>query len=381
MKSSRRRGVTAVFVVVMMTVLLGFAALTVDLGMLYNVRGDMQRTADSAALASANALMNEDRLRGSSALYGVIADSRTTASEYAARNSVYGVVTPALVSGDVGIGYLRDPGSTTEALDTGDSTRFNAVSVRVRRDETCNSPVQLLFARVFGIEETPMFADATAAFMDGVTGFRHPGNGNNPGILPFALRVSSWQNLLSQAVTMGDNYAYDPQTETVSPGSDGILELNLYPGGGSGQLPPGNFGTVDIGSPGNSAADLARQIREGVSEDDLSFFGGTLELDSDGTLSLNGDTGLSAGVKDDLESIKGKPRTIPLFSTVAGPGNNSMFTVVGFAGIRIMNVKLTGSMSSKNVIIQPAFVLDDTVITGPATGLSYFIYEPVRLVR
>ena len=45
----RRRGVTAVIVVVSLTTMFAFAALTVDVGMLYNTRNELQRSADSAA--------------------------------------------------------------------------------------------------------------------------------------------------------------------------------------------------------------------------------------------------------------------------------------------------------------------------------------------
>ena len=106
-----------------------------------------------------------------------------------------------------------------------------------------------------------------------------------------------------------------------------------------------------------------------------------MSLGPDGTVELTGDTGLSAAIQNDLIAVKGLPRSIPLFSTVAGPGNNSVFTVVGFAGIRIMDVKLTGSMSSKRVIIQPAYVVDDAALTDAGSGASYFVYQPVRLVR
>ena len=86
--------------------------------------------------------------------------------------------------------------------------------------------------------------------------------------------------------TTGDSYSYNATTGVVADGTDGILELNLYPGGGAGQLPPGNFGTVDIGSPNNSTADLTRQILYGISEDDLAYFGGTFELGVDGTIQI-----------------------------------------------------------------------------------------------
>src|SRR4029453_10300558 len=115
--------------------------------------------------------------------------------------------------------------------------------------------------------------------------------------------------------------------------------------------------TVDIGSSNNSTSDINRQILDGVSPEDLAYHGGKLELDSNGELNLNGDTGISAGVKDELASIKGKPRIIPIFREVHGPGNNADYTIVAFVGIRIVDVKLTGSMSSKRLLVQPALMI------------------------
>ncbi len=86
---------------------------------------------------------------------------------------------------------------------------------------------------------------------------------------------------------------------------------------------PGNRGTVDIGSSNNSTADIARQIVHGISPSDFAQLGGKLEFDDSGKLYLNGDTGISAGVKDELASIMGQPRIIPIFSTVSGNGNNA----------------------------------------------------------
>jgi len=181
-------------------------------------------------------------------------------------------------------------------------------------------------------------------------------------------------------VTQGDNYAYDPETGTVSAGSDGVLELNIFPGAGTDQLPPGNFGTVDIGASNNSTADLARQIVHGITEADLAYIGGALVFDENGELTLEGDTGISAGMKDELASIIGQPRSIPLFRSVSGNGNNSEYTIVGFAGIRILAVKLTGAMKKKYVVVQPAIVVDDSVITEAGASNSY-VYAPPRLIR
>ena len=105
-----------------------------------------------------------------------------------------------------------------------------------------------------------------------------------------------------------------------------------------------------------------------------------VKLDENGELELNGDTGISAGVKDELESIKGEPRIIPIFRTVTGPGNNAQYTIVCFAGVRILEVKLTGKMSSKRVIIQPAPMVAKGGIAGSGQT-SQFVYSPVWLVR
>lgn len=175
-----------------------------------------------------------------------------------------------------------------------------------------------------------------------------------------------------------DGWRWNASNSTVTSGTDGIREVNLYP---QGTGSPGNRGTVDIGSSNNSTNDIARQIVDGISGSDLSYFpSGELKFNSQGKLYLNGDTGISAGVKDELASIIGQPRIIPIFETVSGPGNNAEYTIVKFAGVRIMEVVLTGSMSKKRVIIQPCAVNVKGGIASTA-GRSNFMYSPVWLVR
>ena len=53
----RRKGVAAVFALVMLVVLIGFASLTLDVGAMYNTRADLQNAADAAAMAGAAALV------------------------------------------------------------------------------------------------------------------------------------------------------------------------------------------------------------------------------------------------------------------------------------------------------------------------------------
>ena len=380
-RGNTRRGAVAVYVAVCAAFVIGFAALAIDIGMLYNTQAEMQRTADSAAMAAAWELLGEERLLGDGYEGYLCELARDSAVLVAAYNPV--LRSEPMVHGDedVDIGYLSDLTFVDSPVFV-DAIPPNAIRVRVRRDSERGGSIALYFARFLGADSRDLMVEAVAGFADGIVGYEVTESSGNAQLLPFALHVDYCSGLLDGTAAIGDDYSYDPGTGTVSSGSDGVLELNLYPGAGANQLPPGNYGTVDIGSNNNSSADIARQILYGVNADDLSYFGGgQLVLGEDGTLVLNGDTGLSAGFKDELEEIKGQPRAIPIFSQVSGNGNNAMYTVVGFAGIRIMNVQLTGPMSQKELIIQTGVVVDDATLTEPGPGPSYYVYAPVRLVR
>jgi hypothetical protein len=193
--------------------------------------------------------------------------------------------------------------------------------------------------------------------------------------------VETWNDLMNGAVAT-DNWTstWDAahQKWVVTSGADGTKEVNLFP---QGTGSPGNRGTVDIGSSNNSTADIARQILTGISPADMAKMGGKLQFNDSGTLTLNGDTGISAGVKDELGSIIGQPRIIPLFNKVVGPGNNAQYTIVKFVGVRILDVDLAGKMDDKRVMIQPANVRIKGGIPSTGPQVTNYIYSPVWLAR
>ncbi|MGQ9576039.1 MAG: pilus assembly protein TadG-related protein [Thermoguttaceae bacterium] len=369
-----RSGNVLILTLLLMVLLLVVVAMAVDLGYIQVVATELQRSADAAAVASAWRLLAGADPAGGGINASTLEAARSTAAEYAALNPVARAA-PSLAPDDVTFGQLTWGQPT---LTFGDLSRFNAASVRVRRTADQNGQIALFFAQVIGKDRCGLEAEATAAFCNSIKGFRAPSSGLNLGILPLTLDKSSWDALLAGAGT--DEYRWDPQLKQVVPGSDGVLEVNLYP---QGTGSPGNRGTVDIGSNNNSTADLARQIRYGVTEADLAHHGGKLELDADGHLYLNGDTGISAGIKDDLASVIGQPRVVPIFDEVTGNGNNAYYRIVGFVGVRIVYVKLTGSMSSKKVLVQPAPVVMAGAIpsTSGSPPVSHFVFSPVVLVR
>ena len=230
---------------------------------------------------------------------------------------------------------------------------------------------ETFLARAIGINGVDASASATAVILNDINGFELPYDGSNLNILPFALDQQTWDALIAGTGT--DNYCWDSNNNQVIAGTDSTLECNLYP---QNTGAPGNRGTVDIGGSNNSTNDIARQILHGISQSDLNAIGGKLEFNQAGEIILNGDTGISAGVKDELASIVGECRIIPIFSQVQGPGNNAQYTIVRFCGVRIMDVKLTGPQSQKRVMIQPAPVSSPGIILGAnGTGTSKYVYS------
>lgn len=372
-----RRGNILVLTVVLMVAMMAVLALSIDLGYLYVARNQLQRTADSAAIAAAWELIEDEVTpAGAAASLETEEKARSVASKFAALNTVLAGA-PTLAEEDVTIGYLNDFAEVDLPVNDDGWQAANAVRVRVRRTGDRNGEAPLFFARVLGLDSTALQAEATAAIMNKVAGFEAAADGSNIHILPFALDIETWNAMLAGGGS--DNWRWDPKTGTISSGADGVREVNLYP---QGTGSPGNRGTVDIGGSNNSTADISRQITDGISEDDFAHHGGKLEFDENGELDLNGDTGISAGVKDELASIKGEPRIIPIFNKVVGPGNNANYTIVKFVGVRILDVKLTGSMSSKRVIIQPANIVSKGGIPAPPSATtSDLIYSPAWLLR
>ncbi|MBW3600316.1 MAG: hypothetical protein KY475_23990, partial [Planctomycetes bacterium] len=350
-RRNRRSGNILVLTAFMMIGMIAVLAFSIDLGYLYVAKTELQRSADSAAMAAAWELLEDQAVFGAELPSQTQERARAAAATYASYNPIL-TQQPSLDDDDVKVGYLNDPWDETETIDTG-AAHYNAVRVRVQRTATINGAVPMLFGRVLGVDKTPLQARATAVLMSNFGGFRASDDGNLP-LLPFALDLETWNDLL--AGVGSDDWTWDAANEAIVSGGDGVLEMNLYP---QGTGSPGNRGTVDVGSSNNSTADIARQILHGASPDDLSHHGGKLELDEYGELELNADTGISAGFKDELAEVqgRGKPRIIPVFSQVSGSGNNAQYTIVQFVGVRIMDVKLTGSMSSKRVIVQPAKIL------------------------
>lgn len=349
----------------------GMLAFSVDIGYIALVRSQMQSAADAAALASASQLFDRGLLAGSD--YQDLNKANNLANQFASANKAGGVGL-GLGSGDVAYGYIERPWDPASPFDT--SRRpFNSAQVKVQRTTHRNGEVGLFFAKVFNQRQLPLEATATATYEGNVGGFEFNDNYSNQTckLLPFTVKKAAWDAAFS---TGPDLYTRNPTTGAVTSGGDGIREVKLYPT----RTTSGNFGTVDIGHSSNSTADISRQILYGPNKADLDIMGGKLEFDENGELVLEGDTGISAGVKDELEAIKGQPRIIPLYTVdPTGNGNNTRYIITHFVGCCIVNVKLTGG--DKHVMIQPEFCVDTTAKGGGPSSDRSYAFKPLQLTR
>jgi hypothetical protein len=359
-------------------VLFSFLAFSIDTGYLAGARAEMRRSADAASLAGCWELYQH--VKAGSTPEAAQPAARAAAAQYVAANRVANsdmAVDTDAQSQDVRIGYL-DSLTSGSTISSNSALPFMAVQVSLLKSPEHNGEVPFFFGKIFGNSGQTMETSATAVMAQSISGFTlPPGSSAHLPLLPFALDEDTWNAM--QAGLGEDKYYYDEDAREVKLGCDGIREGNLYP---QGTGSPGNRGTVDIGGSNNSTADIARQISQGISAADLAELGKPLAIGSDGTLTLNGDTGISAGVKDEFAGIIGQTRILPIFSKVCGNGNNATYTITKWANVRVLAVKLTGQLSSKKVMVQAAPPMVCPYVTvGTSVNTSSGIFSPVLLTR
>lgn len=368
--ASRRKGAAAVFGLILTLSLVILMAVTIDYGQILVGGTELRRSADAAAMAACWEVFDGQYNDQTSS--AIQTNAKQAANDVAYSNTV-GQMSPQFSGDDVEIGTY----GVDQSWSTTDPSSYNAVRVTLSRDHCDNGELPLFFGSFTGRHSQALQRTATAAMFHSISGFYEPGNSDESvGILPIALDEPSWYDVLASATD--DNFAY-VNGALVSGSSDGKFETNLYP---KGTGSPGNRGTVDIGAANNSTTDISRQVIHGISKQDFVDLGKPLAFNAAGEIKLNGDTGISAAIKDELASLIGKTRIIPIFRSVTGNGDGSTFTIVRFEGVRILDVKLTGKGSNKRVIIQPAKVIArGAKIDYSGTYTSTHLVTPVMLVE
>jgi hypothetical protein len=340
---------------------LGFAALSVDLGVIELAKGQLQTVSDASAIAGARQLGIQQWLTVTAVQRAEFSVAQSAAQskavQIALKNKVLGngaILLPNSTNSNTGVedvvvGYLSRPFDPNQLLRTDPSDLsipyFNTVQIRASRSASHGGQVPGFFSLIWGHKGSDVKTGATAAAL-GISGFRKIDGFTRANCLPIVLDIATFKAMVLGQTT--DQYTYDAATNTVTAEPDGVTESKLYPVSNGY---PGNWGTIKIGVFDNSTSTLEDQIRYGITPDQLANF--PTPDPTTGNIPFGGNPGISAGLKDALASIIGKPVRIPIYdpSLTGGNGNNLEYQVIAFAPVRIMKVVFRGK--SKYVIVQP----------------------------
>ena len=340
------RGVIAVLTALMILILAGMVAFAVDYGYLLKVRTDMQRAADAAALAAVQDLI--PAADGTQDL----ARARATARDFAERN--LGDPSFRIADADIEIGRF-DPGTVYSNVTLLNSGTLDAVRVTLRRDGAINPRVSLFFARALGQQTAPAMASATAVLQKAEV--MVPG----ADVLPFATPADVWDGLAD-----GANWtAY----------GDGRL------GDGAGHIVPGNWGTLDIGPVDNSTSDLVDQILNGLRQEDLNALyadgriGQDTCIDSSEQAWMNGDPGLSVGIKSAVIAAHGQTRLIPIYDQLGGAltGGNVDFRVVRWGAVTVIGSEWKGAVNTRVTLRKDYLFSGELRPKGDLSGTTSYV--------
>jgi hypothetical protein len=384
----QRRGAAMMFTAILMTVLLGFAALAVDLGRLYYVRAELQRTADAAALAAALGLPGDGVVDGDYSPR--IPYAYAGAYDVALRNKTFGDGSH-LSPQDVEFGWIEEPDDLSSPFIAGTVSDFNAVRVTTHRGVGyTDGPVPLTFGRIFGKEYSSVGATAVAILDDHFAGIRPPAIGRSV-LTPFSIHRDWYQQQLDSG---DDLFSYEDGV--VKQVSDGISELWIFPDkkadgtssdGRTSNDGAGNFGILNVGVPSVGVPPVEDQILNGITAEAFVREWGEPEIrfvgDNGGhvTYTATGTPGMKGGVEDAVEARVGDVVGFFIHDNVVDTGSNTEFRIVDIRFGRVCEVVLSGNPDTRRIVIEPVSYAGSDIITDSWAESSGGTVASVRLAR
>lgn len=278
-------GATAVVVGLLLVVLLGFGAISVDVGAMYQERRELQNGADAAVLAGA-----QDCATGVVPCVITGAELNGTIDEFASENANDGESAADIVSLDI---FGSPPHLTVETSTISDGA----------------GSLRHWFAGILGTPSSTIRAQATATW-DRVGG---------AGTLPLTMSQCEFDRFTAG----GTVYAaepFDPATQQIIFFHDGrsAEPCHSY---SSGMDIPGGFGWLVTDS-GTCSVQLTADSY--ASEDPGS----------------SASTGCDASV---VRAMLGTTVLVPVFDEAAGLGANGTYHIYGFAAFHLTSYRLGGS--------------------------------------
>ena len=243
-------GVSLLTVAICMVVLLGMAALSIDVGMLYTAKGQAQNAADAGALAGAGALM----LSTADAT-----TARLVAESFAEKHEI-----------------IRETVAVEPAADVDVDLVNQRVTVTVRRIQARGNAVPTFFAKILGWDVVDIQATATAVI----------GCGSSSACMkPWAIPDAFDDVDLSGGYNEGDYYESGVTsygTTYRNPEADFGTQLILKHSLPNEAIAPGQFFPVDLPLPGGGPTTGGDRYRENIAtcNGQIVSMGNTLPTES-----------------------------------------------------------------------------------------------------
>jgi len=348
-----QRGAVAILFVLCLPVLLGFAALAVDLARLQLVKIELQNAADAAALAGARSLTDPVT---SSDPYNWLAASQK-AQELAQQNIANGM---QIDWADIDTGYwnLQNPALGFNRQETGyvpipgDVPAVRAtISLSATRN---NGPLLFFFAPILGIDNSDLQATAIAMIAP-------PAGGT--GLLPFVISkimLDTFWNLEENKPVMENG---EPKELNIGIGSTYFDDEDID---------SGTWTTFNNQTTAKNSASYIIKLING-------------EENSNATFNVNDLVWISSGVKE--SAYNALPTNIDVAIIVVDAqylDTGSWQEIYAIAGFHIDNVLVNNEKINGKPYIQGHFI-EPTIIanTSPGTGneISYGAYTPPILVK
>jgi hypothetical protein len=286
MRKNNERGQSMVLTVVFMVVLLGFAALVIDVGSWYRAHRSAQATADASALAGAAVLPDT-------------AAASALANQYSTKN------------GGSGSGI----GGSPQITFTQSGYEMDTITVKVTR------PSPGFFAKVFG----SAFGSVTVSGRATARAYNVQGIRN--GIAP--ITVNYKHPLLN--CTRGQHPTCNPTFGTPTQ----LTLEDIHTSGGKDAA--GSFGLINLNGVGGGnvgAGTLADWLLNGYQDHDLEIG----KYDAAPGANFNNSQFTSA-----LDQQIGHELLFPVYRLLKGPGSNAMYDIIGWVGFVIDSYSSNGS--------------------------------------
>jgi Flp pilus assembly protein TadG len=371
----KQKGAVAITVALSMTLLLGIAAMAIDIGNLMVARNELQNAADAAALAGAGCLYKRAECNNTTATEPTWTEAQVTASNFA--TSAAPATTNLVQSSPIKVvstasGYWNVTGSPAGLQSSGVTPGVNdmpAVQVTVIKDAANdNGGVPVFLAGIFGARILKASAVATAVIS-------RPGYVGPGGLFPIAIPQCMYNNYWNTSTNSPVLYEGTPitgQTEPQTMGQPYVFDiLSSYSAGPCNQTAQWTTFNLQSAQSANVTGNLitnGNPVALGIGDQTFIQSGvkDTLYQQTQACSALGGD-GSCAYV------------TVAVVDSVAVSGQNQ--TIQAFACLHILDEVGNGSNNAHIVAQMSADQSKCETPTGGGSGPNYGALTPPQLVQ